>query len=106
MMHRWLLSVFGASLLAGGLMACTGSPASTTAPTATPSVTVSSVTVTGAAPVSGAAAQFAATATMSNGTTQTVTSQASWQSSNAAVATVNSGGVVTFRNLRGLQGFG
>src|SRR5205823_5796952 len=40
-------------------------------------------------------AQFAASATMSTGTVQTVTSQASWLSSNPAVAIVTGSGVVT-----------
>jgi hypothetical protein len=43
----------------------------------------------------GQTAQFTATATMSNGTSQTVTTQATWQSSNTSVATVSSTGLVT-----------
>lgn len=39
---------------------------------------------------SGGAQQFAATASFQNGTTQDVTSSASWSSSNTAIATVNS----------------
>src|SRR5581483_3891787 len=46
------------------------------------------------APNAGASAQFSATATLSNNTSQTVTSQATWQSSNPPVATVTSGGLV------------
>jgi uncharacterized protein YjdB len=63
---------------------------STTTPTS-----VSSVSVTGTAPAMGATSQFAAMATLSDGTTQDVTSQATWQSSNTAVATVSTAGVVT-----------
>jgi hypothetical protein len=43
----------------------------------------------------GATAQLTATASLSNGSTQEVTGQAAWQSTNAAVATVSSGGLVT-----------
>jgi uncharacterized protein YjdB len=61
----------------------------------TSATTASSLTVTGAAPAVGATAQFSATATMSDGTTQDVTSQAAWTSSNGSIATVSSTGVVT-----------
>ena len=64
------------------------------APT-TPTATVSSVAVAGTAPNVGLTAQFTATATFSNNTTQSVTSQATWQSSNTAIATVNAAGIVT-----------
>ena len=57
--------------------------------------TVSSVAVTGAVPAVGAQSQMVATATLSTGTTQDVTSSATWQSSNTAVATVTSSGLVT-----------
>jgi hypothetical protein len=57
--------------------------------------TVNSVAVTGAVPAIGASSQFSAVATMSDGTTQDVTSTATWTSSNAAEATVSSTGVVT-----------
>jgi len=54
-----------------------------------------SVAVSGAPPGVGASSQFTATANFSNGTTQNVTSAANWQSSNAAIGTVSSTGVVT-----------
>jgi uncharacterized protein YjdB len=57
--------------------------------------TVSTVAVTGAMPAVGGTAQMVATATLTTGTTQDVTAQATWQSSNTAVATVNSTGLVT-----------
>jgi len=47
------------------------------------------------APKIGATAQLTATATMGDGSTQDVTTLATWQSSNVAVATVSSTGVVT-----------
>jgi hypothetical protein len=43
----------------------------------------------------GATDQFSATGTFSNGTTQNLTSQARWSSSNAAVATINATGLAT-----------
>jgi len=63
--------------------------------TSTSPTTVSSIAVTGAAPAVGATAQFSAIATMSNGTTQDVTSLSAWSSSNSGTATVSSSGVVT-----------
>jgi len=63
---------------------------SSTSPT-----TVSSIAVTGTAPAIGATAQFSAVATMSNGTTQDVTSTATWSSSNPADAAVSATGQVT-----------
>ena len=51
--------------------------------------------MTGTAPNVGLTAQFTATATLSNGSSQNVTSQATWQSSNTAIATVTNAGVVT-----------
>jgi|SRR5215813_8380750 len=55
---------------------------------------VSSIAITGAAPVVGGSAQFAAIATMSNGTTQDVTGLSAWSSSNTGAATVSSTGLV------------
>jgi len=66
-------------------------------PTPPPAVTVTSVSVSGAAsPVVGDTVQFTATATFSDGSTQTVTGQATWESSNQAVVTITSGGLATF----------
>ena len=62
---------------------------------ATSPTTVNAVAVTGTAPAPGATSQFTATATMSDGTTQDVTSQAAWTSSNTTDATVSSTGLVT-----------
>ena len=56
--------------------------------------TVSSVTVTGTAPNVGATAQLSAVANLSDGTTQSVTSQATWTSSNPSVANVSGTGLV------------
>jgi hypothetical protein len=50
--------------------------------------------VSGTSPALGETTQFTATATLSNAATQDVTAQATWQSSNAGVATVSSAGVV------------
>jgi Big-like domain-containing protein len=61
----------------------------------TAATTVSSLSVAGTAPAVGATSQFKATATMADGSTQDVTTQATWSSTDATVATVSSGGVVT-----------
>jgi hypothetical protein len=58
-------------------------------------LTVTSLTVTGTAPAVGATAQFNATATLSDRATPSITGLAAWSTSNAAVATVSSSGVVT-----------
>ena len=54
-----------------------------------------SIAVSGPTLSAGATGQFKATATMSDGTTQDVTSAASWTSSNTAVATITEAGLVT-----------
>jgi len=63
--------------------------------TVTTGVTISSLDVTGAVPATGSTSQFTSTVTFSDGTTQDVTSMATWVSFNKAVATVSSTGVVT-----------
>jgi len=83
--HRTILAI-----LCGAALAAAVGCGSSTSPT-----TVSSVTVTGAAPAIGATSQFTATAAMSDGTTQDVTSQSTWTTSNAGVATVTTAGVVS-----------
>jgi hypothetical protein len=64
--------------------------------------TVSTVAITGTTFLTavGQTGQFMATATRSNGTTLNVTTQATWQSSNTAVATISGAGLVT------VHGFG
>ena len=63
--------------------------------TATSPSAVSSVTVTGTPPAVGTSSQYAAVANLSNGSTEVVTTTATWTSSNPDVATVSSAGVVT-----------
>jgi hypothetical protein len=53
------------------------------------------VTVVGTPPTAGTSSQFTALAVLADGSTATVTSTAAWNSSNIAVATVTSGGMVT-----------
>lgn len=60
-----------------------------------PTPTTVSVTVTGMVGPIGRANQFTARATLSNGTVQDVTATAIWTSSNPAVATVTSDGLLT-----------
>ena len=93
--RQWFASWSGAAALALGMWACGSTPAPTTpTPTPTPTPTVSSVAVTGTTPEIGGAGQFTATATLSDGTTQVVTSKAAWQSSHPSVADVSPGGIV------------
>ena len=67
-----------------------GSPTSSSA-------TVTSLAITGTTTLSGVGqtSQLTATATFSDGSTQNVTALVTWQSSNAASATVSSSGLVT-----------
>jgi hypothetical protein len=69
------------------IAACSDTPSSPTG--------VSTITVTGLVPAVGGTAQFTATATLSGGTTQDVTSSATWTSSNPNIAQVSAAGVVT-----------
>jgi hypothetical protein len=90
-----------------GLSACgsNNTPAPTTpTPQPTPTPTVTSLTVTGTGCSNGICPgqvgnnlQLTATAHLSNNTAQDVTSQATWSTTNSTVATVSSGGLVTFR---------
>jgi hypothetical protein len=98
---RWVAAAcFGLSL---AFAACGGGgkdpigPSPPPPPPAPAQPTVTSITVTGTLSLSavGQVTQLTATAVMSNGTSQNVTSQATWQSSSSAVATVSSAGVVT-----------
>jgi uncharacterized protein YjdB len=82
--------IAGAVALTVATGACGGNTA--TAPSTT--ATVSSFAVTGSPPSIGAASQFTATAKMSDSTTQDVTSQATWASTDTTIAAVSSGGLV------------
>ena len=90
---------------------------------AAPTPTISAVQVRAAGDASGTleagqTRQFAATATLSTGTTSDVTQQATWQSSAPAVATVSATGLVTavaqgdadisatYQSVRGTMGVG
>jgi hypothetical protein len=87
--RRLSLLVTGATLLS----ACSGS--TPTSPTST-TPTVTAVTVSGANAVNvGSTTNMTATARRSDGSTEDVSSTATWHSSNPAVATVSSGGRVT-----------
>jgi hypothetical protein len=78
--------------------ACNGN--GNTAPSSS-NLTLTTVNITGTATIIGVnqTVQFSAVARFSNGTTQDVTGQASWQSSNTAVATVSPTGSVSVQAL-------
>jgi hypothetical protein len=90
---RVLGAVAIAAVLAFGLGACKKS--SPAAPT--PVATLQSVAVSGSLSFANKnqTSQLTATATMSDGTTQNVTSTATWASSSGSVASVSSGGLLT-----------
>ena len=104
------------------VVAC-GSDSPSPVTPAAPTPTTSAVQVRAAGDASGTleagqTRQFAATATLSTGTTSDVTQQATWQSSTPAVATVSSTGLVTavaagdadisatYQSVRGTMGVG
>jgi hypothetical protein len=82
--------IIGAVALTVFTGACSGNTA--TAPSTT--ATLASFAVTGSPPSIGSTSQFTATAKLSDSTTQDVTSQATWASSETAVAAVSSSGLV------------
>jgi hypothetical protein len=95
---RMKCAVFVGVFLCALTTACGGSSSSSTpTPTPSPTPTVTSVTVGGSTSFSSInqTSQLTATANLSNGTTQAVTTQATWQSSNTTVATVSASGLVT-----------
>ncbi len=95
-MRKYLQAAAASAVLLFAYAGCGGGGG--TSPTPTPTPTVVSLSVTPAAvsaQAGAAAAQFTATATMSNASTQAVTGQAAWISSNTQVATVSASGAAT-----------
>jgi hypothetical protein len=91
-----IFSLIACSMMAG--CARLEAPASSTTPTPTPApiTQMNRLTVTGLTTVTapGQTTQLTARAGFSDGSTQDVTNQATWQSSNTDVATVSGGGLV------------
>jgi len=79
----------GSSTVAALLVAFSVSCSSSTSPGS-----IASVAVAGTPPAVGGTSQFTATATLADGTTQDVTTLATWSSSNSSDATVSPTGVV------------
>jgi len=86
--------VLAAVTVLGTLGALLASIACSTSAPSRPT-TVSSVLVAGAAPAVGSTSQFTAVALSSDGSTQSVSSQVTWSSSNLSIASVNGSGSVT-----------
>jgi hypothetical protein len=85
--------------LAIAMLAACSSEKSNTSPTspslpAMPGATATTLVVTNQ-PASGNTIQMIATARMSDGSSQTVTSGATWESSNTSIATISSSGLLT-----------
>lgn len=96
-MHPFARAFALACVIAVAFARCGGGGTSSTSTPATPTPTVTGITITGPSTPTKPddTAQFTATAVLSDGTTQTATTQATWQSSNTTVATVSSSGMVT-----------
>ncbi len=99
------LQLAAAIVASTAFLSCGGSPASPTAPARTTASTgaavtanVVRVTVVGTPPTIGSSSQFTAMAVQADGTTQPVTTQATWGSSDASLATVTGAGVVTTKS--------
>jgi carboxypeptidase family protein/Big-like domain-containing protein len=96
-MVPWSRSLVVLSLCVILASACGSSGGGGNPPPGPTPVTLTSVTVTSSgAPVVGDTVQFTATATFSDGSTQIVSGQATWESSNTAVVTITGGGLATF----------
>jgi hypothetical protein len=96
-MKQVLVRLLGVSM-AIALVACGGNsttptPTPAPTPTPTPAATVSAVVVAGPASAT-TTFQLSATAKLSDGTTQDVTSTAHWESSDTTVATISAAGTV------------
>ena len=102
---RTVVAVISVTTFAAMFSACGESslaaPSSTPTPhtTTVPSTRTSSIAVTGTVPAAGQTSQLTATATLSNGTMQDVTTQATWSSSSTDAATVTSGGLLKVLTL-------
>lgn len=78
-------------LMSAVLLSCAA--CSGTAPTT--ASTIASMSISGAPPAVGGRSQYSADVTLPNGVEQNVTNVATWQSSDTAVASVSSTGLVT-----------
>lgn len=87
--------LFAAALIVTSCGSGSANPVAATPTPSSPMPTVSSISVSGETPGVGQTAQFTATETLSDGTTQAITSEATWQSSNPSVITVSPSGLVT-----------
>jgi phage tail sheath protein FI len=86
-----------AAIGSAGVKATLGAVVSSAAAVTVTAAVLTSIAVTPASPsiAAGATQQFIATGTFTDGSTQVITGSAAWTSSNAAVATVASGGLAT-----------
>jgi Bacterial Ig-like domain (group 2) len=89
MSYRWMKSFLLVASVIAAVMACKNE----SSPTA-PSFTAVAITGNGSLTSVGQTSQLTATATLSDGTMQNVTTTATWQSSSPAVATVSNAGLV------------
>ncbi len=91
--------LLGAAVVAG----CSGKQANSATPSSptSPSATINAITISGNSSLVAITqtTQLTATASLSSGASQNVTAQATWESSNAGVATVAPSGLVTSRGF-------
>lgn len=95
-MRKYFAAVAVAGIVGGAAIGCGSSASSPAGPSSTGSTApVASLKVTGPALVVGDTKPFTATVFLKDGTSEVVTTQSSWTSSNTAVATVDQTGRVT-----------
>jgi hypothetical protein len=93
--QRWPSRVFFAIVASVAVANCGSKTPGSPSPNPTPTITSVQVTGLPSSLAPGETAQLAARASLSDGTSQVVTTQATWRSDNTSVATVSSGGLVT-----------
>src|SRR5205809_642109 len=98
-MRLFARAIFGLAVAGTVVLGGCSKETSRSSPTAPASVTTLSISGNQSLVAVTQTSQLTATVVLSGGGTQNVTGQASWESSNTAVATVSASGLVTARGF-------